>query len=155
MVFARAAAERSLATVTVRRVIGHDLRQLRQSELSWEAADASRFKGSVEVAQVKSDEGEGAASVAVRFAPAARTNWHSHPGGQVLWVISGSAIVATEDGGRVTASSGDVVVAPPDELHWHGATADGPMVHVSVTADEGAEWTSREVDDDQYEEPTH
>lgn len=130
------------------------MRQLGQSELPWEAADASRFKGSVEVARVQAAEaGGGAASVAVRFSPAARTNWHSHPNGQVLWVLSGSAVVATEDGERVTASPGELVVALPGELHWHGATANGPMVHVSVTADDGAEWTSREVDDYEYQEP--
>ena len=132
--------------------IGIALRHVPQDDLRWEGADASHFTGLVEVARLSAADADAATSVAVRFAPAARTDWHSHAAGQLLWIMVGSAIVTTEDGRRIVASAGDVVIAPPGELHWHGATGDGPMMHVSVTADGGALWTSRKVDDDEYRE---
>lgn len=120
---------------------------IRRDELDFEPTDPAHFTGRVEVSRVAPVADGGAA--AVSFEANARTYWHSHPRGQVLHVLSGRAVVGRPDGEHVVADAGDFVVAPPDELHWHGATTDGPMVHLSITS-EGAEWTTREVDDDDY-----
>lgn len=88
--------------------------------------------------------------LSVAFEPGARTGWHSHPGGQVLYVVSGTGYVGTRDGGLASIGPGDVVQAAPGELHWHGATATSPMNHLSITHNGETEWTGEMVDDDQY-----
>jgi quercetin dioxygenase-like cupin family protein len=68
----------------------------------------------------------------VRFAPGARTAWHSHPKGQTLYVTDGIGFVASR-GGKVTEiRPGDVVFIEPGEEHWHGATVDRFMAHVAM-----------------------
>jgi quercetin dioxygenase-like cupin family protein len=75
---------------------------------------------------------------AVRFTPGARTAWHSHAVGQTLYVTDGFGLVQSR-GGEVTAiRSGDVVYTPADEWHWHGATPDRFMSHLSITEGVGA-----------------
>ena len=86
----------------------------------------------------------------VLFEPGARTDWHSHPGGQALYVVTGSGRVQTSSGETVMIGPGDVVFAPPGELHWHGAGPDGFMAHLSITAGGPTEWIGRKVADDEY-----
>lgn len=50
------------------------------------------------------------------------TNWHSHPGGQLLYVLSDSGVIGTEEDGEVTLSKGELVSVPPIERHYHGST---------------------------------
>lgn len=57
---------------------------------------------------------------------------HSHLGGQLIVVLSGHGFVETADE-RVSIGPGDLVITPPGELHTHGALADGPMAHLTVT----------------------
>jgi len=57
---------------------------------------------------------------------------HSHNGGQLIVVLTGRGFVETAAGERVSIGPGDVVISPPDELHTHGAEADGPMSHLTV-----------------------
>jgi len=74
--------------------------------------------------------------VCVFFAPDARTHWHSHPEGQVLYVVSGRGRCgsAPEAGGKVREiGPGDVVHFDKNELHWHGAAPDCFMTHLAVT----------------------
>jgi quercetin dioxygenase-like cupin family protein len=91
----------------------------------------------------------------VRFAPSARTAWHSHAVGQTLYVTEGEGIVQSRGGGIAKIRSGDVVHTPPDEWHWHGAAADHFMTHVSLTEGTGdarrpeSEWGEL-VTDDEY-----
>ena len=86
----------------------------------------------------------------VLFEPGARTDWHTHPDGQALYVVSGSGRVQTQDGEAVRIGPGDVVYSPPGEVHWHGAGTDGPMVHFSLTGASPTEWVGRKVTDEEY-----
>src|SRR3972149_6347260 len=45
--------------------------------------------------------------LAVGFAAGARSDWHSHPAGQVLYVVSGTALVHAEGESTVVARPGD------------------------------------------------
>jgi quercetin dioxygenase-like cupin family protein len=58
----------------------------------------------------------------VKFAPGSHTHWHIHGGGQVLYLVDGQGCVQTESGETVFVDTGDTVIAPPGEKHWHGAT---------------------------------
>jgi quercetin dioxygenase-like cupin family protein len=70
---------------------------------------------------------------AVHFAPGARTAWHSHGGGQILYVTEGRGLVQARGHEIVELNPGDVVYAPDGEEHWHGAKADHFMTHLSIT----------------------
>ena len=58
---------------------------------------------------------------AVHFTPGARTAWHSHEGGQTLYVTDGRGFVQTRGEPVVPLRAGDTVWTPDGEEHWHGA----------------------------------
>ena len=89
-------------------------------------------------------------AITVTFEPGARTHWHSHPEGQVLYVMSGNGRGGTENGRIVTFSAGDVIYSKPGELHWHGATPDSPMSHLSLTTGGATVWEARPVSAEEY-----
>ncbi|GGT94171.1 MULTISPECIES: (R)-mandelonitrile lyase [Streptomyces] len=68
----------------------------------------------------------------VRFAPSARTHWHSHALGQTLHIVSGISLIGTRDGRIIEAHPGDTIHTPPGEEHWHGATPDRFMAHLAL-----------------------
>ncbi|OZB79971.1 MAG: cupin [Microbacterium sp. 14-71-5] len=68
----------------------------------------------------------------VRFAPGARTAWHSHARGQYLHVTSGVALVGDRDGNVVELHPGQTLYTPPGQDHWHGAAADCFMEHLAM-----------------------
>ncbi|UTF60634.1 cupin domain-containing protein [Gilvimarinus sp. DA14] len=78
-----------------------------------------------------SDQDKGAA-VYVTFEPGARSNWHTHPGGQYLIVTSGVGWVQQESGEVETIKPGDVVWTPPGVKHWHGASDSVGMTHMAI-----------------------
>lgn len=68
----------------------------------------------------------------VRFAPSARTAWHSHPGGQTLHILEGVALVQSRGGAVTELPAGSTVLCPPGEEHWHGAAPHSFMTHLAV-----------------------
>jgi quercetin dioxygenase-like cupin family protein len=85
---------------------------------------------------------------AVRFTPDARTAWHSHEGGQTLYVTEGRGLVQTRGEPVVELRAGDTVWTPDGEEHWHGAAQDHFMTHLSLT--EGTPTWGDHVTDDEY-----
>jgi quercetin dioxygenase-like cupin family protein len=85
---------------------------------------------------------------AVRFSPAARSAWHSHDGGQTLYVTEGRGLVQVRGQEAVELRASDVIYAPDGEEHWHGATPDDFMTHLSIT--EGAPHWGDRVTDEEY-----
>lgn len=83
-------------------------------------------------------EGPDVVAGEVFFTPCARTYWHSHPGGQLLVVVSGEGVVVDADG-PVRVTAGDMIWTPPDVRHWHGATVARSMSHTAVTFG-GVDW---------------
>ena len=120
-------------------------------KLTWSRAPEEHFTGEVWFGPMVEPSAPEALSVlGVLFTPQARTDWHSHPGGQTLYVVSGAGYVATEHGDTTLIGPGDVVLAPAGELHWHGATRHSHLVHLSLTTGGETEWSSQEVSDDEY-----
>lgn len=92
------------------------------------------FTGDVWLDPVARGAGPSRLSVnTVRFAPGARTAWHSHDLGQTLSVTEGRGLVQSRGESVVEIRPGDVVHTPDGEEHWHGATPDHFMTHLSVT----------------------
>ncbi|MGW3976287.1 (R)-mandelonitrile lyase [Streptomyces mirabilis] len=96
----------------------------------------------------------------VRFAPGARTAWHSHGLGQTLHIVEGIALIQSRGGHILEARPGDIVYTPPGEAHWHGAAPDHFMTHLALWEnpgpDAGPESTWFEhVADDEYSGTRH
>lgn len=116
-------------------------------------APAQYFTGHVETSGFyKSDAPATIGGATVHFTAGARTNWHTHPLGQTLFIVSGKGWVQKEGGPVEVVGPGDVVWIPPAVKHWHGAASDEAMSHFAVAeALEGSvvSWMER-VNDDQY-----
>lgn len=72
------------------------------------------------------------AVASVAFEPGARTVWHSQPLGQTLVVTHGIGWMQGWGGEVQEIRAGDVVNTPPNQKHWHGATATTSMTHISI-----------------------
>jgi quercetin dioxygenase-like cupin family protein len=114
---------------------------------------AEYFTGSVRIDQPF--QGSAPARVGgafVAFEPGARTAWHTHPLGQTLIVTSGCGWVQVEGGSKEEIRPGDVIWFPAGEKHWHGATANSPMVHIAIAESldgKTVDWMEQ-VSDEQY-----
>ena len=98
-----------------------------------QAGPEDRFVGRAWLRQIAVPEDpERTRVVEVRFEPGARTAWHRHPRGQVLYILSGTGLVQRRGGPVQEVSAGDVIVTPPDEEHWHGAAPDSSMTHRAI-----------------------
>lgn len=121
------------------------------TDIPWAPAPAEHFTGQAWFGPITPQPGpEDLNVLAVAFEPGARSDWHSHPGGQVLYVVSGIARSREEGGELVTAGPGDSIQASPGVVHWHGAAPHAPMVHLSITHRGATEWLPRKVTDAEY-----
>lgn len=105
----------------------------RLTETSEDAVDPTHFDGSVRRRDYGTVEAPEGTALIVRFPAGARTHWHSHPHGQVLYVTGGTGRVGTRDGVIERLAAGDLVYAPPDEEHWHGASEDASVEHLALS----------------------
>ena len=110
------------------------------------ATDAARFTG-----VSRTLEAEGWRVSHRWFEPGARTAWHSHPGGQLLFVEKGRARVQERGGVRHELSVGESHYTAPGVDHWHGATPDSEFTQVALGRGDAAEtvWLDK-VTDDEY-----
>ncbi len=69
----------------------------------------------------------------VNFEKGAQTGWHRHSSDQILVITMGNGIVADE-AQEVEVGVGDVVQIMAGENHWHGASANGYMAHITITS---------------------
>lgn len=88
----------------------------------------------------------------VYFEPGARSNWHSHPSGQILIITDGVGYHQIKGQPRQTIRKGDVVKCPPNVLHWHGSTPDTGMqqLYILPTTDKGIVTWLQKVTDEEY-----
>jgi quercetin dioxygenase-like cupin family protein len=105
---------------------------LRGDKLKCQTGNPDYFTGQVWQEILVAQPGMSVKSLRVTFAPGARTNWHTHPGGQILYVTAGRGWVQCDGQAKHTISTGDTVIIAPGERHWHGACADSLMQHVAA-----------------------
>ena len=121
------------------------------ADLEWTEAPSEHFTGSVWFGPLAPQpEPESLNALGVLFAPGARTDWHSHPEGQTLYIVSGAGKVQTAEGETVVVGAGDVVYAPPGQLHWHGSLPASYMMHLSLTTGGPTQWQTEKVADEDY-----
>ena len=114
---------------------------------------AEWFTGDVWIGPITQGEPPSRVNIgAVHFAPGARTVWHSHQGGQTLYVTEGRGLVQSRGEQTIEIRPGDVISTPTCEQLWHGATPQHFMTHLSIT--EGAAQWGAKVTDDEYQTPS-
>jgi 4-carboxymuconolactone decarboxylase len=87
----------------------------------------------------------------VTFKPGARSNWHYHPGGQILLITGGTGYYQEKGSPKRIIRKGDVVNCPPDIPHWHGASANEEMIQIAITnTQKGAVVWLQPVTDTEY-----
>lgn len=89
----------------------------------------------------------------VTFEPGARSNWHSHPAGQILLVIDGVGYYREKGQPKKILRKGDAIKCPPDIAHWHGASVDTAFVQLAITGREKGEtiWLGKVTDQEYHD----
>lgn len=127
---------------------------IRKDELQTVKGSEKVFTGEVTVQQLyPANNAMRSSGGSVTFTPGARSNWHIHPVGQVLIVTSGSGRTQEWGGPVREIKAGDIVICPVGVKHWHGASPDSPMTHISICEEKEpgkvVEWLEK-VTDEQY-----
>jgi quercetin dioxygenase-like cupin family protein len=88
----------------------------------------------------------------VYFEPGARSNWHTHPSGQILIITDGVGYHQIKGQPRQTIKKGDVVKCPANVAHWHGASADTGMqqLYILPKTERGIVTWLQKVTDEEY-----
>ncbi|WP_038006198.1 cupin domain-containing protein [Tenacibaculum sp. 47A_GOM-205m] len=88
----------------------------------------------------------------VYFEPGARSNWHSHPAGQILIITDGVGYHQIEGQPIEVIKKGDVVKCPPNVRHWHGASPDVGLqqLYIVPNTEKGIVDWQEAVTDEQY-----
>jgi 4-carboxymuconolactone decarboxylase len=114
---------------------------------------AESFTGDVRVEMLfEAVDPSHASGGSVTFQPGARTAWHTHPRGQILIVTAGTGRVQRWGDPVDEIRAGDVVRIPAGQKHWHGASPDASMTHISVSEHRDGtvvQWMEK-VSDEQY-----
>ncbi|MYD71992.1 MAG: cupin domain-containing protein [Acidobacteria bacterium] len=106
-----------------------------------EASDPNTFVGRARLTRLPGLSDDPAVhGFRVEFQPAARTNWHTHSGPQLLIVVAGTCRLQKDGEAVIELASGDVACIAPGERHWHGASPDGPMTHVAINISSRTTW---------------
>jgi quercetin dioxygenase-like cupin family protein len=88
----------------------------------------------------------------VYFEPGARSNWHTHPSGQILIITDGIGYHQIKGQPRQTIRKGDVIKCPPTVEHWHGASPDTGMLQMYILpkTEKGIVTWLQKVTDEEY-----
>ncbi|TPG65304.1 cupin domain-containing protein [Hymenobacter nivis] len=118
-----------------------------------ERAPVANFTGVVYVATLVKDAPTfNCASSNVTFTPGARSHWHTHAAGQILLVTEGVGYYQEKGQPIRLLRQGEVVQAQPGVEHWHGASPQQGMTHISlnVNTEKGIVDWGRAVTDQEY-----
>ncbi|MGD9561238.1 MAG: cupin domain-containing protein [Pyrinomonadaceae bacterium] len=88
----------------------------------------------------------------VTFEPGARSNWHTHPAGQILLVTQGQGLYQEKGQAIRMIKQGETIVCAADIEHWHGASPTMQMSHIAITNSRdgiGVTWL-KPVTDEEY-----
>ena len=88
----------------------------------------------------------------VYFEPGARSNWHTHPAGQILIITDGVGYHQIKGQRRQTIKKGDVVKCPPNVMHWHGASPETGLqqLYIVPNTEKGIVQWMQPVSDEEY-----
>lgn len=125
----------------------------------WTPAPSENFVGHVRVSRlIRAEDPSRLTYGSVEFAPGARTNWHTHPGGQLLIVSEGEGRVQEWGKPIRVIRAGDIVWTPPHVKHWHGASPNVSMTQGAATEvvnGRSVDWLERVSNTSYDAEPTY
>lgn len=117
------------------------------------SAPSKNFTGDAKVKMLFSHDSTKLSAGVVNFKAGARTNWHTHPKGQMLVILDGKGWTQEENGKIIEFKKGDVVWIPANVKHWHGASQNSAMSHLAIAPEDenqkSTDWFEK-VNDDQY-----
>lgn len=121
----------------------------RADDSPFKPADLHSFVGGAKTKLLASDDTHVNVHVYhVQFPDGARTNWHTHSGPQWLLVTEGSIRVQCEGQRHEDVGTGDAVMIPPGQKHWHGAVPGTRGVHLAINVKVKTDWLEAVSDDD-------
>jgi quercetin dioxygenase-like cupin family protein len=100
--------------------------------------DDSRFTGKTTVM-----DGKDLSAARRRFEPGARTAWHSHDKGQLLWVEDGRMRTQKKGGPVRELGAGESDYAGPNIVHWHGAAPGQALVQINIGFGGETKWMEK------------
>ncbi|WP_047456960.1 cupin domain-containing protein [Rhizobium rhizogenes] len=83
---------------------------------------------------VESREDGGLTAMRCTLEPGTMTHWHTHPHGQILYVLSGVGLAERDGEAAGELRAGDCITFAPDERHRHGATPHSTFAYISIQA---------------------
>lgn len=111
-----------------------------QAPQSSAADDAARFTGvttALDASKVRATRR--------RFEAGARSAWHSHEGGQLLFVEEGRGRVQQRGQKMREMGPGESFYSGPNVVHWHGAAPTQALVQASLATGE-TRWLEKTTD---------
>jgi len=105
------------------------------------AADDPRFTGKSDVMESKD-----LSLSRRRFDPGARSAWHSHDKGQLIYVEEGRARTQKKGQPIRELGLGDSDYTGPNVVHWHGATPGDRLVQVAISFGGEIKWLQKTTD---------
>jgi 4-carboxymuconolactone decarboxylase len=84
----------------------------------------------------------------IHFDAGARTKWHIHEKGQIVFVEEGVGLAQEKGGPIIEIHAGEAIWCPPGVAHWHGAAPDKAGTQYNITRG-GITWLA-EVTDQEY-----
>jgi quercetin dioxygenase-like cupin family protein len=118
-----------------------------------EKGPAGNFTGNVwNIGLVENDTVYNTVVGNVYFEPGARSNWHTHPSGQILIITDGVGYHQIKGQPRQTIRKGDIIKCPPNVLHWHGASPNVGMqqLYILPQTENGLVTWLQKVTDEEY-----
>lgn len=126
---------------------------IRANERDTRTQPATNFVGTVYADEVSVGEAPSRMrATRVSFTPGGRTNWHTHPVGQVLFCLSGVGRYQLDGDPVQELRPGDTVIIPPGAKHWHGSAPGQLFSHLALSENDengnGATWLEPVSDED-------
>lgn len=79
--------------------------------------------------------------VQATMAAGSKLNWHRHPKGQQLYIITGVGYYQEKGKEVQVVKQGDVVKCDPKLEHWHAATPNTPVTYIAISGNAPTKWT--------------
>lgn len=80
------------------------------------------------------------------FEAGARSYWHSHDNGQLLYVEKGTMRTQKRGEKMRELKAGESDYTGPNIVHWHGAGPKEPLVQINVGFSGGSKWYNAVTD---------
>jgi quercetin dioxygenase-like cupin family protein len=103
--------------------------------------DDPRFTGKSDTMDAK-DIGAGRRS----FEPGARSAWHSHDKGQLLFVEQGRMRTEKKGQAMKELGAGESDYTGPNVVHWHGASPAERLIQVNIGFGGETKWLQKTTD---------